>query len=337
MNSERSGSKFCAARVICLGSEGLTKVASLVMGEQAATRAAGTVEEVHSKAAPISAGMPRSSRAGMPLGDHPKAGLRFAKDPWKRARAPPPGTRGLCNTAKRKHAMQNIVRGNDNAVTCHSRTARGKACEFEEEVNNEQKISIHWMARVRPQVQDLASQGLMFLRCRGPAMGWTSLSGGCGAPRQERRGVVENLNEFEDGATAGQMSPRGIQRSLQTAEMQCQAMPKHVSFYTVRGAKPVYRMLQILLEKDHASLRRRSPSNVIACMSPMLAWVVYNCRAAATIFHFSVHIESLRESAAIWSAHIQRLTGTAQSYMRCTERGSHGLYESSTCRAQVEA
>ena len=62
-------------------------VSKVVVNEQATARAADTVEEVRSKAAPISVGMPTSGCARVPLRDHPLAGRRLVKDPWKRAQA----------------------------------------------------------------------------------------------------------------------------------------------------------------------------------------------------------------------------------------------------------
>ena len=61
------------------------------------------VEEVHSKAAPISAGMLNSGRARMPLGDHPEAVVEFVEDPWKRARA----TTGRASKCHRK--LQHVL------------------------------------------------------------------------------------------------------------------------------------------------------------------------------------------------------------------------------------
>ena len=118
VNSGRSGSEPCAARAICPGGEGLRKEVPLVMNEPASARAADTLEEVHSKVAPISVGMPSSGRAGMPLGDHPKAGSQFIKDPWKRARAL------AGNTAKCNHMLQNIAGGTRGES--HGRQAHGQ-------------------------------------------------------------------------------------------------------------------------------------------------------------------------------------------------------------------
>ena len=110
VTSGRSGREPDAARAICPSGGGLRKGTPLVMDEQASARAVDAVEEVHSKVAPISVGMLNSSRAGMPLGDHPKAWLQFVKDHWKRARA------FARHTIKCHRMLEKIVEGRMSQV-----------------------------------------------------------------------------------------------------------------------------------------------------------------------------------------------------------------------------
>ena len=85
--SSGSGSEHDAARVLHSSGGGLRKVTLMATDEQAPARAADIVEEVRSKAAPISVGMLTSRRSRMLLGDHPEAVLELVEDPWKRAHA----------------------------------------------------------------------------------------------------------------------------------------------------------------------------------------------------------------------------------------------------------